>query len=64
MPQNASIRIVDIMYAYLHLPIVYHLDFRQGFAYLVLVLVLRRSRVIGDYGGYRRLIAYYAVFES
>jgi hypothetical protein len=25
-------------------------------------LALRRSRVIGDYGGYRRLIAYLAVF--
>ena len=26
-------------------------------------LILRRSRVIGDYRGYRRLIAYYAVFD-
>ena len=24
---------------------------------------VRRSRVIGDYRGYRRLIAYYAVFD-
>jgi hypothetical protein len=26
------------------------------------LIYIRRSRVIGDYGGYRRLIAYLAVF--
>ncbi len=29
---------------------------------LAYITYIRRSRVIGDYGGYRRLIVYFAVF--